>query len=872
MKSNFGIFTTDTHLVIRTWDDWLEKVTSRTAAEVCGKQLTDIFPDIENRGLLVQFRRTLEQGAVELLSSALHGYLFECPAQIQSTKFPQMQQRTVIAPLRDDTKITGLVVTIEDVTARRAAELEDVEALVSEDWRGRRRAVERILSQPKELPVAELIKRLRREHRDPKVLNSVLSVLASSASDELDLLIGLTSDNDPELRMYAALVLGDGKDRRAIPALQRLLTDADINVRYHAIEALSKLKAFEAVNDLAAIAESGEFFLAFPAIEALASIAEPSVAHRLVRLLENETLRTPAIAALSELGDHSVVAPLVSLMDRPHLTATVAEALTTLHRRYEHQFGEGQFIADMAAQHMSPAGARNLLNSLNTTTGETLRMVVRVLGWIGDESIIQELTRLLGSSSLRTEVLETLARWGDRVTPLLCRQLESQDLEIRRAAVAALGRIGDLTGVPALIRALEDPELTIEAADALARIGSGEAYKPLLKLLAHSRAAVRQAAVGALNSIGYSHMRLDLKTLSSDSNPHVRESAVRIAGYFGYAECADLLLDRVHDVSENVRRVAIENLGNLQDDRVFSILLTAIRDESAKIRIAAAQSLGHLENVAALPQLIRALGDSDAWVRYYAARALAEIRSPESIDPLATALRQDNATQVRIAAADALGAIGGRRAVSILAPFVDFEDHDLARAALLALGVVGHPDALHPIRSALRSSQPSRRLDAVHAIGCRRDDEAAETLQWVAATDADRGVAEAAIEELCTMATPDSIAALLRLSSDRRLREKAIVQISRLGPAHLERVAAGLSSPQLETRRSVVEALGRMKHPEASAVLSRGLDDDRPEVRLAAVLAIRRLGSLSSEKKLLHIAQNDPDPGVREAAIETIQR
>jgi len=122
------------------------------------------------------------------------------------------------------------------------------------------------------------------------------------------------------------------------------------------------------------------------------------------------------------------------------------------------------------------------------------------------------------------------------------------------------------------------------------------------------------------------------------------------------------------------------------------------------------------------------------------------------------------------------------------------------------------------------------------------------------------------------MATPDSIAALLRLSSDRRLREKAIVQISRLGPAHLERVAAGLSSPQLETRRSVVEALGRMKHPEASAVLSRGLDDDRPEVRLAAVLAIRRLGSLSSEKKLLHIAQNDPDPGVREAAIETIQR
>ena len=133
MKSTFGIFTTDTHLVIRTWDAWLEQVTSRTAAEVCGKHLTDIFPDLERRGLDVQFRRALEQGAVELLSPALHGYLFKCPAQIHATKFADMQQRTIIAPLRDNTEITGLVVTIEDVTERRETEMKDIDALVTED-------------------------------------------------------------------------------------------------------------------------------------------------------------------------------------------------------------------------------------------------------------------------------------------------------------------------------------------------------------------------------------------------------------------------------------------------------------------------------------------------------------------------------------------------------------------------------------------------------------------------------------------------------------------------------------------------------------------------------------------------------------------
>jgi HEAT repeat protein len=122
------------------------------------------------------------------------------------------------------------------------------------------------------------------------------------------------------------------------------------------------------------------------------------------------------------------------------------------------------------------------------------------------------------------------------------------------------------------------------------------------------------------------------------------------------------------------------------------------------------------------------------------------------------------------------------------------------------------------------------------------------------------------------MATPQSMAAVLRLAADPRLREKAIVQISRLGPAHLKHVTAGLSSPQPETRRSVVEALGRMKHPEATEALSAALDDERAEVRLAALLALRRLGSLSTERKVLNMAHNDPDPGVREAAEQALQR
>jgi hypothetical protein len=118
-----------------------------------------------------------------------------------------MQQRIVIAPLRQGADITGLVVTIEDVTRRRELESEGAEALASDDWRSRRQAVERMIADPSEVVVSELVERLRKEHRDPSFLNSVLPLLASGAWETLQPLTDLTADADPEVRMYAAQAL-----------------------------------------------------------------------------------------------------------------------------------------------------------------------------------------------------------------------------------------------------------------------------------------------------------------------------------------------------------------------------------------------------------------------------------------------------------------------------------------------------------------------------------------------------------------------------------------------------------------------------------------------------------------------------------------
>ena len=94
--------------------------------------------------------------------------------------------------------------------------------------------------------VETLVQTLREQHRDLSVLSSALDLLSVSDIDIVEPLIRFLEDDDTNLRIQAALILGQRRDRRAIPALIARLDDADVNVRFHVIEALGRLHAAEA--------------------------------------------------------------------------------------------------------------------------------------------------------------------------------------------------------------------------------------------------------------------------------------------------------------------------------------------------------------------------------------------------------------------------------------------------------------------------------------------------------------------------------------------------------------------------------------------------------------------------------------------------
>ncbi|HEY9837436.1 MAG TPA: HEAT repeat domain-containing protein, partial [Vampirovibrionales bacterium] len=574
-------------------------------------------------------------------------------------------------------------------------------------------------------------------------------------------------------------------------------------------------------------------------------------------------------------------------------------------------------IADLTRAHILPPGQENLIlaTTLNPNAQE-LPALALILGWLDGPAVAETLGQLLGKPQVREIALEALVRSRAPVTDLLIAQLDAEDLETRKAAIIALGRIGSSQSVPALMEQLlnQTSELVMVTTTSLAQIGDRSSYEALIALLGHPDVSVRLGAIAALNSLGHPAMPERVLTLLLDANPHVRESAIKIAGYFAYSNCIDPLFNLCQDPDERVRRAAIEHLPYLeQEDRALSVLKKALQNDTPLVRAAAARACGEIEHPLSYEYLLQALQDEDSWVRYYAVGATAKLTHSrrrenvlepseplEELSPISNffallqnlALR-DPANPVRASATEALGYFGQEQAVPILAAIAEdpSQDEDLVRAALRALGRIQHPMALAPLLTALNSPQAERRMDALQAFKERGGTEAGVALQWLGAADPETRVVQAAIDSLARMGTPEAIASLLDLTVDPTCRDTCIQTLATRGGVHdnknfnptnpyptivsieayIEAIGRGLRHVHPAVRTAVVEILTRLKHPEASELLILALDDSEPQVRLAAVTALGHLGNHACEDKLVILARTDSDTRVRRAARKVLQ-
>lgn len=655
-----GIFTTDAKFIVRVWDAALEKMIGISADGARGKTIVETIPNLEARGLLARFRRVLEQGTVEILAPAFHRFLIPCPPQFASKHFAEMRQRVTIAPLTENEAICGLIVTIEDVTERMEREIElteqlknpdaairlqaakaisneaenlaeenaapIIDALGDKNWRVRRELVESLSRRAAPDAIAALLRAMREQHFDFAVLNSALQVLQATSVKTTETLVEFLRGDDADLRMQAALTLGEQKDARAIPALLAALEDENTNVRYHAVEALGKLKAGEAVEPLLKIAETRDFFLSFVALDALRQIADETAAPRLLPLLSDDFLHEAAVETLGAIGNEEIVSPLVNLLNEDKFSAiAVAGALSTLFERFKNDAAKSEIIVERAREAIAGGGKSNLLEALNNSGETDLIALVRSGGWFDDERIREKLAALLENENVREEAARALARQGEAAVDLLIEMLDADEAETRKIAARTLGELK-----------------------------TGRAFEPLVELLKTGDAASRQSAAIALKSLAHPETVSRLCDLLADTDSNVREAAIRVVGHFGAKGCEQAIFECCKDADERIRRAAIEQLANIEDERAVSTLIRVLKEGSPREREAAAKALAQVKSDESVAALREALSDADAWTRYFAVRALGSLGDVSSRDALSEIAEEDAAEQVRAAAREVL--------------------------------------------------------------------------------------------------------------------------------------------------------------------------------------------------------------------------
>jgi len=129
------------------------------------------------------------------------------------------------------------------------------------------------------------------------------------------LVSALQNNTDPQVRQYAAYLLGKAHNPRAIQPLIEALADFDKSVREQATLSLSRIgKA--AIEPLAEAMKEPKWETRYRAAEALGRIADEKAVKPLIQGLKDnrDHVRYMAAKGLRELGDSDALEPMIILL------------------------------------------------------------------------------------------------------------------------------------------------------------------------------------------------------------------------------------------------------------------------------------------------------------------------------------------------------------------------------------------------------------------------------------------------------------------------------------------------------------------------------------------------------------------------------
>lgn len=224
---------------------------------------------------------------------------------------------------------------------------------------------------------------------------------------------------------------------------------------------------------------------------------------------------------------------------------------------------------------------------------------------------------------------------------------------------------------------------------------------------------------------------------AAQSGPKVlRITAIDILIRLGNVACVPTLLEAATEGDAELGKAARETLSRLRGKDVDAALVGRLADAKGRMRQVLIELAGQREIAAALPAIVSSLEDADAGVRGAAIQAVGVLGQDQQMADLTRLLQKTTNSAERTGIEKALLAVTGRsgvKSVPHLLPLTKGTDSSLHIIGLHALAVVGGPEALGAVKSAIAGGDATVQDEAVRILSTwpnnwPEDTEAADAL------------------------------------------------------------------------------------------------------------------------------------------------
>lgn len=504
-------------------------------------------------------------------------------------------------------------------------------------------------------------------------------------------------------------------------------------------------------------------------------------------------------------------------------------------------------------------------------------------------------------------------------TPALIATLQSSDASLGQKAVACqqLAIFGTVDAIPAVAGLLDHPQLAVQARNVLENMPNAaagaalraalprlrppylggvvntlglrrdaEAVEALSELARNPTSGAAPESLLALGRIATPRALETIRAAADQGPAHLKpvaaEACVLAAETFlsrGDGAAAGVLYDlaRTSAPTSPIRLAAYRGAVLSRGDAGIPLLLELFRSADPALQQLGARVARELPGPATGPALAAELAKSVDTVQILLLGALSD-RSDAGLAPAVEPLAASASGEVRVAALQALGNLGGSSSVPVLLRALEAtSDSPEVEAAANSLSRIEHADAT--LLAALpRASAPVRaRLSSI--LGYRNAQGATDALIAQAA-DPDPNVSKAAFDALAAVATLAELPKVIHVAIHRaesEVRDRA--ERSVYGICLKENDAARRSEPlakafrdttSLPARASLLQIMAMLGDPAGSRTIAQACEDPAPETRDTALRLLVNWPDASPVPTLLRIFKTTPNEVHRTLALRGI--